>query len=477
MLLFAPLFWAGNRPLPLLFLELVSLFLLLVFIIKKDNRQRLTKPLAVTVASIMFLPLLYLIPLPVVFLESLGVYELYFKALDFADHSPNWRTLTLYPNTTESSYYTLLVPVAVFLTALSISQTQLQKLIYIGLGVAVFQAILGLMQYAHGPESWLRLGNDHYLYSAVGTYPNRNHLAGLLEMLLPIALGLIAASVAVGQRGIKKGVKRHFSEKKWMNSTVWYAALVLVLLIGLIYTRSRMGMAMGMLAVFCALFAFAQQLGRRHVLGLIGSITVVSVGLATLIGLLPLLRRFTQQDVLADVRWDIFERSLQAVEYYLPFGSGPGTFPHVYPQFQSTDLGTMFVNHAHNDYLEWLVEGGLFAAILIVIFLVLYLVRWRQVWQGGEWSVFRFCQVGSGIGVLLILLHSFVDFNLRIPANMVFFAFITAVFFYNEEKIQTSQPKKQKQSSLASSRQTNALPDTVRSKASERKKVVNPFAK
>jgi hypothetical protein len=60
---------------------------------------------------------------------------------------------------------------------------------------------------------------------------------------------------------------------------------------------------------------------------------------------------------------------------------------------------------------------------------VLYAVRWLKVWTWEEWSRFRFIQVGAGIGILLLLLHSLADFNLHIPANVVYFAFLAGVFF------------------------------------------------
>ena len=93
----------------------------------------------------------------------------------------------------------------------------------------------------------------------------------------------------------------------------------------------------------------------------------------------------------------------------------------MFRRFQPGDV-PYFVNHAHNDYLEWLFEGGLVAAALMLVFLTLYVLRWREIWPSGEerWAPISFVRIAAGIGLLLMGLHGLVDFNLHIPANAVF---------------------------------------------------------
>ncbi|KOR27590.1 hypothetical protein TI04_13005, partial [Achromatium sp. WMS2] len=115
---------------------------------------------------------------------------------------------------------------------------------------------------------------------------------------------------------------------------------------------------------------------------------------------------------------------------FFPLGSGPGTFPYVYPAFQTLQLGQVRINSAHNDFLEATFEQGLPAIILIALAIFSYIGRWRKVWTTDKkWEYFRFIQVGAGLGVLCLLLHSLADFNLHIPANSVFFAFLAGIFF------------------------------------------------
>ena len=109
-------------------------------------------------------------------------------------------------------------------------------------------------------------------------------------------------------------------------------------------------------------------------------------------------------------------------------------YPDAFQAYQPLELGRWFINHAHNDYLEWLFEAGLPAALILALLLVLYLHQWGKVWTREEWSRFRFVQVGAGIGIFLLLLHGLVDYNLRIPANIVYFAFLVGIFFRRPEQ-------------------------------------------
>jgi O-antigen ligase len=103
-------------------------------------------------------------------------------------------------------------------------------------------------------------------------------------------------------------------------------------------------------------------------------------------------------------------------------------------------------NHAHNDYLQWVLEGGLLMGMLITFGLYRYFSHWRVVWISGQWGGFRYIQVGAGIGVFLVLLHSVLDFALHKPANNIYFAFFMAIF------LRSSTQKEQKAASVADQR-------------------------
>jgi O-antigen ligase len=107
-------------------------------------------------------------------------------------------------------------------------------------------------------------------------------------------------------------------------------------------------------------------------------------------------------------------------------GWGLGTFPVVYPQFRSF-YTTFFVNQAHNDYLQLIVETGLAGFSIAVWFMVL-------VFRGASTKLNNWTETMSGamtvtalLGIVGILVHSFVDFNLQIPANAALFYVLCAM--------------------------------------------------
>jgi O-antigen ligase len=115
-------------------------------------------------------------------------------------------------------------------------------------------------------------------------------------------------------------------------------------------------------------------------------------------------------------------------------------------RFHPADFPGVTINRAHNDYLEWLLEFGLIAGLLIAIWLILYFRQWGRVWKRGDWVPFRFAQAGAGIALLLLMLHTLVDFNLRIPANAVFAALLAAVFFHRAPEERRSARRRQEPS-------------------------------
>lgn len=453
LLIFAPLIWGSIVPLPLLVMEVAALVLLASWFWQPiPTESPLSWPVRIFLAALLLLPLAQLLPVPLELWASLPGRALYANALQQANVPGlgyEWRAISLIPTTTEFSSLALLPPLAVFVVAIHLPARQLLKLVWVFLGIAVGEALLGLVQYGDGIASPFRFGQALSGISATGTYINRNHLAGLLEMALPIALGLLAVSVGQGSR--RHVSRRQRGWRRWLtrlsairlNQAILFGAAALAILLGLVFTRSRTGVLMAMLGILLCTLLFSNRLGGRNVYGLLGAFTAVGIGLASLIGLAPVLERFTLQDPIADARWQIVNVTTQAIGQFFPLGSGAGTFEAVMRRFHPQDLPGVIINYAHNDYLEWLLEAGLGAALLIMAWLAFYLRQWGRVWQHGQWKTFRFAQVGAGIALLLMMAHSLVDFNLRIPANAVFIAFLAAVFFHRaaEEVLVVSQPR------------------------------------
>jgi O-antigen ligase len=296
-------------------------------------------------------------------------------------------------------------------------------------------------------------------------------------MALPITLGLFLFSLgrdSSGGRRNWRGRLTFFGSARG-HVAFLYGLLALLLLVGVIFTRSRAGIALTMLGVLLATFAFARRIGGDNVYGPAGTVAALAMGLGIVIGLAPVLDRFAELDPMEDLRWTMFAATVEGIGAFFPLGSGPGTYAAVFPAFQPVELGRWFVNYAHNDYLQWLFEGGLPVAVLFVLLLGLYLYQWSKVWTREAWSQFRFVQVGAGIGVLLMLLHELVDYNLHMPANMVYFAFLAGIFFSDPDLDSVAGGQRRKRRRTPDLVPAEAVPVPVRPVGPHPEQIPNPF--
>jgi O-antigen ligase len=401
----------------------------------------LSQPLRLFLVLVFLLPLAQLLPVPMGLWAELPGRAFYAGGLDLTgDHGAGfgWRAISIVPSVTEAAWLSLLPPLAVFLLVVRLDRDRLLSLVLAFLGIASAEALLGLIQYGMTGDS------------ALGTYRNRNHLAGVLEMALPVGLALLAATVGQSESRYPsgRGKWRKPTFRQWLtrfsvariDRVAALGALTVAILLGLIFTRSRAGVSLAMLGIVLCTLMFSYRLGGRNAYGLTGTFTAVGVGLASLVGLTPVWSRFAFSDPFEDARWTIYDSTVRAIGEFFPLGSGAGTFVDVLQRFHPASISGFTINRAHNDYLEWLLELGLIAGVLIAAWLMFYTRQWGRVWKTGEWSEVRFVQAGAGIALLLMMLHSLVDYNLRTPANAVFAAFMAGVFFHrplNDERRST----------------------------------------
>jgi len=280
-----------------------------------------------------------------------------------------------------------------------------------GAVVALFAVLQGLAP--NGKLYWiwaLEQGGSIY-----GPYVNHNHYAGLMEMLMPFPLVLAATRFTNGNRKIA-------------------VAGIAALMAGSIFlSGSRGGMAafVAQMVVLGVLLIRKREGSWKQPL-MLGAFLAVVIVFLIWMGGNELTRRLVsihseaREEINGGVRLSI-DRDCLRMLIKRPFlGWGLGAFPIVYPEFRSF-YTTFFVNHAHNDYLQLLVETGLAGFSIAVWFLVLMfrqaankLNNWTETASGAM-------TVAAVLGCVGILVHSFLDFNLQIPANAALFYVLCAI--------------------------------------------------
>jgi O-antigen ligase len=327
------------------------------------------------------------------------------------------------------------LPIAAsWLLGLGASGAQVQTLLRLWLGVAVAQALLGLVQL--GGFDALYFGLDG-AEPVIGTYASKNTYTNLLAMAAPLAvLGLWGASARrSGQR---------------LGHAWWSVAALLVLLAAALASTSRTGIATALLVTLLALALLAPAAERgasrwRQRRLWLPLLALALLGAALFMGGLDWVDRFDAKRLAADdaLRALTREATWQGALAYWPLGSGLGSYAWVFPRFQSPEVGRYLLDLAHSDYLQILMETGALglAAMMLALALmgrrVLQLIRAAR----GTWSSSDRVAVACGLGLLATLLHAWVDYPFRIPANAMLAAFLLGVFLREPTPASTGQQK------------------------------------
>lgn len=434
LILFAPLIRSGKTSLALMIIELLGIVLLLIIFWGNLHKGRLQKPVAWFLVASTVVALIYLIPIPSSLWENLPGRSFYMEHLGWlnpAIASWNYQALSLIPTRTIAGLLALLAPLGIFLTAISLSERKLTFLVCILLLTAFGQALLSMGQYfIQDQELFFRIWSGGI---PLGTYINQNHFVAFMEMAEPLAIGLMMMAILSQNIGITL---------KIILATI-FGLVSLALTFTPLLTTSRTGAALLILSIFLSFWAMTTPEIRKRVAAPIFALRFILLTLALAIQFKVLQQivtityadRLAPQAALGDLRWTLYSTTFNAIQNFFPFGSGPGTTPQVYQNYQPTNINA-FVNHTHNDYLELLLDLGLFGALMIGALILIYSWRWRQLWQDKS-SGFKLLKTGAGVGILLALLYSLTDFGLHTPANAVFFAFLFGVFLHNEPSSQT----------------------------------------
>ncbi|HEY8605371.1 O-antigen ligase family protein [Tsuneonella suprasediminis] len=360
------------------------------------------------------LVILQLIPLPPIVWGSLPGREILIQAAIAANEPQPWRPISLSPGATINALSSLIVPaVALFLSA-GMREKQWWWLMNVLLSLIALSCLLAALQFA-GSRFDNPLIND-VPGDVSGIFANRNHFALLL------ACGCAVAPAWA------------FSSSR---SPDWKAlasiGLITLFMLTILVTGSRMGILLGAAGITLGVASVWQRILKRAkavprhllipVLLTIAGLLVISVIMFIAMDRAASISRALNIDTSTDLRRAALPTVLQMVKAYAPFGAGFGTFDPAYRIHEPASLlSYRYFNHAHNDWLELLVGGGIPAALLLAIALGWTAVASIRAWRIPAESGTLLPRTGSSL-LFLVALASATDYPARTPLIMVVLIF------------------------------------------------------
>ncbi|GMM91810.1 O-antigen ligase family protein [Qipengyuania sp. MTN3-11] len=358
-----------------------------------------------------------LIPLPPEVWTNLPGRDLIEPAAPLAGMPQPWRPWAISPPLAQNALLALIPPACLLIGAGFLTAHQRAALASLFLVLTVASAVLGVMQLATGAGGALRWYAITNPQAGVGFFANRNHQALFLSMGLPL----------FGYWALREGASRaNRSMRLWVAG---FGALLLI--VAMLTTGSRAGLVLGVIALVgtAAIHAATAKrlLGRLRPLmrwAILGGF----LGAVLLLGAMVLLSPQAQSinrlfglDASADLRITALPTMLKIAATYFPAGTGFGGFE---PVFRAAEpfafLSRQYVNEAHNDFLQLVIEGGLAGLIILALALIWTAkTAWRLVTpRDGVDDAILLGRTGLLIAIM-IAAASVVDYPVRTPLIMI----------------------------------------------------------
>jgi O-antigen ligase len=366
------------------------------------------------VAAAAALPFVQLIPLPPSIWSSLPGREVFLEAATIGGMQQPWRPIALSPDLTANALFSLLVPTAALMLTAALDATERAQIPVMTFALGLASSALAVVQLSGG-----NLDNpliNETVGTASGIFANPNHQA----LLLAISI-LAGACWAVGHR----------STVSWRLPVAAGAAIWFLLMI--MASGSRTGLVLGFLALTIATIIVRRQLGILMMrLPNRARLPIIAIGVASILSLAVVsftagravsLNRLLVLSTGEDMRSRALPTILEMIATYMPVGAGFGTFDPLFRLNEPDSLLKLtYFNHAHNDYLEVALEGGVFGVALIIAAIGWALRSGTAIWKidlaVNTAPAGRF----GAVVLLLVGLASVVDYPARTPTIMALLA-------------------------------------------------------
>lgn len=284
-----------------------------------------------------------------------------------------------------------------------------------GTGIALF----GILQYLGAADkSWW----DRQLFLSA-TYVNHNHFAGLMELAIPLSVGMILSEKDTGRKFI-------------------YSYCFLILCAAFLLSMSRGGwISLSLSMVFMTVMILKKNRARFILFVFILLIVTLWLFIFNTDYGNSLLERVSSYAGLDfEGRPEIWKGAIGIIKNNWLLGTGPGTFIYNFPKYRPAGFN-VFANYAHNDYLQVASEMGVFALGLMVFIIWRILKKAFMTHKIAVTSFKSWSSLALATGVLSLSFHGLGDFNFYIPANAIVFTVFSALIFNISSKREKEHPQ------------------------------------
>lgn len=342
----------------------------------------------------------------------------------------NWRPLALVPSRAWNSLFSIAVPAAAFALYSRLDPDARDKLPWLFVIIGAATMLWGMLQLVGGEDSIFYTYRIHTDNRPIGMFANRNHQA------IFIAVTMLMAGVLI-EKAVREGRQR-------LGLAIAILGGYLVLCIAFEFILGSRGgllvavvaLAAIMVAVLASPFfrsggksgrgrvpSWASYVRNRWVVG-----GMVGFGVAALVALAAAANRneafarlWASGDTTRYDRLAVLPYLVRILRDQFPWGSGFGSFDAVFLTYEPRELLTTFyLNQAHNDWMQVLIEGGIGAAVILGAFLI--------------WLLAQLMRVRKDAGAVLMVvalgcfgLSSLFDYPLRVPIIMMSVALLVRI--------------------------------------------------
>ncbi|WP_340677099.1 O-antigen ligase family protein [Paraglaciecola sp.] len=306
-------------------------------------------------------------------------------------------------------------------------EKHLRRLLLVLVFSGLIQAIYGVLEVLSG-NGFSLVFDLPISESATGSFVYKNHFANFLLLCLSAGVGLMVTDIEINKSQPPQDWRIRLINTLLTSKTLIRISLA-IMVIALVMSRSRMGnIAFFSAMIAVSMLVFLQDRKKSKGLGiLLVSMLIIDLFIVSKwFGLEKVQQRLAETSFSQETRDEVVIDSLPIVKNYPIIGSGAGSFYSVFPSYKNSIINP-FYDHAHNDYLEIVIEYGILGFTFLGMLVFFSFIKAVTALKKNASPLSKGTAFACLMAYLGMLIHMSVDFPLQAPANAVYFVIFIAL--------------------------------------------------